>query len=110
MGNSSNPQEFVNESFEVRLIRKSPTAKFQSLYLIREKRSYLHNPEYVGQVIRRKGNVRIIMTGEFFFVISYVMFLASKIVAIKVCTSSSQSTFDSYYFSKVFDGLKCQVS
>nr|DAM10351.1 MAG TPA: hypothetical protein [Caudoviricetes sp.] len=36
MGNSSNPQEFVNESFEVRLIRKSPTAKFQSLYLIKD--------------------------------------------------------------------------
>nr|DAH81599.1 MAG TPA: hypothetical protein [Bacteriophage sp.] len=40
------------------------------VYLIREKRSYLHNPEYVGQVIRR--NV----------------------------TLSSRSTFDSYYFSK----------
>ena len=28
---------------------------------------FKHNPECVGQVIRRKGNVRIIMTGEFFF-------------------------------------------
>lgn len=28
----------------------------------------------------------------------------------EVNTSSSQSTFDSYYFSKVFDRLKCQVS
>lgn len=28
-------------------------------------RSYLHNPKYIGQVIRRKGNVRIIMTGKF---------------------------------------------
>nr|DAO29774.1 MAG TPA: hypothetical protein [Bacteriophage sp.] len=27
------------------------------MYLIREKRSYLHNPECVGQVIRRKGNL-----------------------------------------------------
>ena len=27
------------------------------VYLIREKRSYLHNPECVGQVIRRKGNL-----------------------------------------------------
>lgn len=59
-GNSSNSLGIVNESFEVRLIRKSPTAKFQSLYLIREKRSYLHNPECVGQVIRRKGNVIMI--------------------------------------------------
>nr|DAO29773.1 MAG TPA: hypothetical protein [Bacteriophage sp.] len=26
----------MNESFKVRLIRKSPTTKFQSLYLIRD--------------------------------------------------------------------------
>ena len=54
MGNSSNSLGIVNESFEVRLIRKSPTAKFQSLYLIREKRSYLYSREYMGQVIKRK--------------------------------------------------------